>query len=207
MTQRIQNPYLVPSGSIEHSIDVLKSQFICAVARCQSSEQCKSFIASVRAKYPDASHHCVAFVYDRPDNSQSYGFSDDGEPSGTAGRPMLAVLQGAEIGEVCAVVTRYFGGTKLGTGGLQRAYGASVREALQHLSTQWIVPSTELTLTCSYPQLNDIEHCLKLHSGLVVSQEFSEQIDLVVSLPMDKLQPFKDEVIQLTSGQIQFPGE
>ncbi|TLU65378.1 YigZ family protein [Thalassotalea litorea] len=207
MTQRIQQPYRVPKDTIEHSIEVNKSHFICTLARCQSSDACKSFISSIRDKYPDASHHCVAFVYDRPDNSQSYGFSDDGEPSGTAGRPMLAVLQGAEIGEICAVVTRYFGGTKLGTGGLQRAYGGSVREALLHLQTDLIVPSTEIGLFCGYQQFNDIEHCLKRQSGHIVTQEFLEQIKLTVSLPMDKLQRFKDEVIQLTSGQIQFADE
>lgn len=197
-------PYLVPSDSIEHTTEVLKSQFICALARCQSAEECKQFIASVREKYPDASHHCVAFVYDRPENSQSYGFSDDGEPSGTAGRPMLAVLQGAEIGEICAVVTRYFGGTKLGTGGLQRAYGGSVREALQHLTTQLIVPSIDIEFECSYQQLKDVEHCLKLNTGRIVSQEFAEFILLTVSLPMDKAPTFKREVIELSSGQIQF---
>ncbi|WP_169303040.1 YigZ family protein [Thalassotalea mangrovi] len=204
MSERIPSPYLVPDGHIEHSIEVNKSQFICAIARCQSSVECKSFIATVRAKYPDASHHCVAFIYDRPDNSQSYGFSDDGEPSGTAGRPMLAVLQGSEIGEICAVVTRYFGGTKLGTGGLQRAYGASVREALLQLPTQCIVPSQQLSLSCSYPQLSDIEHCLKLHTGKVINQQFAAQINLTVSLPMDKIAVFKNDVVQITSGQVEF---
>ena len=194
--------YLIPLADIEVETVVNKSRFICAIRHCQDNQQVKQFIEENRLKYPDASHHCYAFVSSRPDNSQAYGFSDDGEPSGTAGRPMFAALQGSSIGEICAVVTRYFGGTKLGTGGLQRAYGLSVREALLELQTQLKTPTESVNLRCNYNQVKDIEHVIESFSGVISKQEFTDLISLTISLPIVDIKPFCQRVFDLTSGQV-----
>lgn len=121
----------------------------------------KAFIKNIEEKYSDARHNCWAHVAGNPGGSHVYGFSDDGEPNGTAGKPMLNVLVGSGLGEVTAVVTRYFGGIKLGTGGLVRAYGGSLNNALAKLQTVVKVPSIELVGFSEYSMQGAIEQHLK----------------------------------------------
>lgn len=130
------------------------------MAHTDGVEAAKAFVESVRAEHPDARHHCVAWVAGAPDDSQQLGFSDDGEPAGTAGKPMLAQLMGSGVGEITAVVVRYYGGILLGTGGLVKAYGGGVNQALRQLTTQRKTPLTEYTLQCEYSQLTGIEALL-----------------------------------------------
>ncbi|TRX58146.1 YigZ family protein [Thalassomonas sp. M1454] len=195
-------PYLIPTDEIEVETIVNRSRFICAIKHCSDNTAVKAFIEQIRLQYPDASHHCYAFVSSRPDDSQSYGFSDDGEPSGTAGRPMLAMLQGSQIGELCAVVTRYFGGVKLGTGGLQRAYGNSVRQALLELPTQLKTPTEQVHLSCEYHQIKDIEHYAEQFNGKVVEQTYGEQVQLLIELPIPVITDFCQRIIEITGGQV-----
>ena len=195
-------PYLIPASSIEVETVVNRSRFICAIEHCDNNAAVKSFIEQKRLQYPDASHHCYAFISDRPENSQAYGFSDDGEPSGTAGKPMLAAVQGSNIGEICAVVTRYFGGTKLGTGGLQRAYGLSVREAIDLLPTTLKTPTEQVSLHCDHQQVKDIEHAIKLSNGEVVSQDYGIDVVMVISLPIVDVDSFCDRVTKLTAARV-----
>ncbi len=196
------SPYLIPAGELEDETVVNRSRFICAIKHCPDQLAVKQFIEQVKQQYPDASHHCYAFVWARPEDSQAYGFSDDGEPSGTAGRPMLAVLQGNLIGEICAIVIRYFGGVKLGTGGLQRAYGNSVRQALLKLPTQLKTPIEQLQLTCDYQQVKDIEHCLSQFDGEIIAQQFSTQVQLIVQLPISNISKFCQRIIEITAGRV-----
>ncbi|WNC72407.1 YigZ family protein [Thalassotalea psychrophila] len=196
------SPYLIPVNNLEFETIVNRSRFICSLKHCSDNAQVKSFIEQIRQNYPDASHHCYAFVSARPEDSQSYGFSDDGEPSGTAGRPMLAVLQGSGIGEVCAVVTRYFGGVKLGTGGLQRAYGNSVRQALLELPTTLKIPTEEVFITCDYQQVKDIEHTLLGFDGVVINQDYAIEVNLIVEIPIPNIKKFCQRITELTSGRV-----
>lgn len=193
-------PYLVAADSVEDETVVNKSRFICYLSPCQSNEAAKAFVKSIQQLHPQASHHCYAFVSAHPLDSQYYGFSDDGEPSGTAGKPMLIALQGSDIGEVCAVVVRYFGGTKLGTGGLQRAYGGSVRQALTLLPTKTKIPMVHKTLTCHYTHINDVLHSLERLGGKVVSEDYQAEIDLEISLPENSVAKFKSNIQTLSSG-------
>ena len=196
------SPYLIPVNNLEFETIVNRSRFICSLKHCSDNAQVKSFIEQIRQQYPDASHHCYAFVSARPEDSQNYGFSDDGEPSGTAGRPMLAVLQGSNIGEVCAVVTRYFGGVKLGTGGLQRAYGNSVRQALLELPTTMKIPTEQVFITCDYQQVKDIEHTLLGFDGVVINQDYAIDVNLEVELPIPNIAKFCQRITELTSGRV-----
>ncbi|MCF2705852.1 YigZ family protein [Arcanobacterium haemolyticum] len=126
-------PILLPIASFAttNDIEIKRSRFITNVARADTQEDARAFIDLIRAEYPDARHNCTAFALTELGQAPTLHSSDDGEPSGTAGRPMLDVLAGVPIFNIVAVVTRYFGGTLLGTGGLVRAYSDSVREALE----------------------------------------------------------------------------
>jgi len=196
----MNKPYKVAANSIVDETIVSRSRFICYISPCSSHEKAKEQLTQCRKLHPQASHHCSAFLTGRPDDSQGYGSSDDGEPSGTAGRPMLAVLQGGDIGELCAIVVRYFGGTKLGTGGLQRAYGGSVRQALLLLGTSIKVPMVEKQLTCGYGQINDVLYVVEQAKGEIIQQDFAGQIELIIALPEEQLPKVKQQLRTLSSG-------
>lgn len=202
MTAANATPYLIPVNDYEQETIVNRSRFICSIKHCADKHVVKQFIEQIRRQYPDASHHCYAFVSARPDDSQAYGFSDDGEPSGTAGKPMLAVLQGSHIGEVCAVVTRYFGGVKLGTGGLQRAYGNSVRQTLLTMPTVLKIPTEQLQINCDYQQMRDIEHHLENFNGSIVQQDYGVEVQLLIALPITNIEDFCLRISEVTAGRV-----
>lgn len=199
----MNQPYQIAAEPLIDELIVNKSRFICYLFPCNSVSGAKDHIRSVQALHPQASHHCYAFVVGKPLDSQLYGFSDDGEPSGTAGKPMLAVLQGSDIGEVCAVVARYFGGTKLGTGGLQRAYGGSVRQAMSKLLTKTKIPMVHKTLACQYNQINDVLHILENFGGEVIQQDYGEAIELTIALPIPKVDEVQNQITTMSSGELE----
>jgi len=198
----MSEPYLIAANDVVDEIIVSRSRFICYISPCCSQEEAKKQIKKRQCEHPQASHHCYAFLCGKPLDSQKYGFSDDGEPSGTAGRPMLSTLQGSNIGEICAVVVRYFGGTKLGTGGLQRAYSASVRQALTLLVTKTKIPMVHKTLACQYTQVNDILHLLEQVGGKVIEQNYTDSVFLTISLPEEQLSNVEMQLQTLSSGQL-----
>ncbi len=150
--------WLIPAAPVTVVEEIKKSRFITLLAHTDGVAAAKAFVESVRADHPDARHHCVAWVAGPPDDSQQLGFSDDGEPAGTAGKPMLAQLMGSGVGEITAVVVRYYGGILLGTGGLVKAYGGGVHQALAQLTTLRKTPLTAYTLQCEYGQLAGVGH-------------------------------------------------
>ena len=196
----MNKPYKIAANNIVDETIVSRSRFICFISPCTSHEDAKEQLIKCRKLHPQASHHCYAFLTGKPDDSQGYGSSDDGEPSGTAGRPMLAVLQGSDIGELCAIVVRYFGGTKLGTGGLQRAYGGSVRQALLLVETNTKVPMVEKQLTCDYGQINDVMYFVEQAKGEIIQQDFAAQIELIIALPEEQLGKVKQQLQTLSAG-------
>ncbi len=196
----MSKPYLIAVNNVEDESIVNRSRFICYLTPCTSSEAAKLFVKSIIEIHPQATHHCYAFVTGAAADSQGYGFSDDGEPSGTAGRPMLAALQGSDVGEICAVVVRYFGGTKLGTGGLQRAYGGSVRQALAFLQSKIKIAMVHKTLACQYNQVNDVLHIIELAQGQVLEQSFLQQVEFVFALPQEKLTWVQEKLQTLSAG-------
>jgi uncharacterized YigZ family protein len=194
--------YLIATNEVVDETIVNRSRFICYLKPCTSAEEAKVFVKYCHHLHPQASHHCYAFVAGSVTDSQLYGFSDDGEPSGTAGRPMLSVLQGGEVGQVCAVVVRYFGGTKLGTGGLQRAYGGSVRQALTLLTSTVKVAMEYKTLACEYHQVNDILHFLSLSKGNVVEQNYNEGVSFTLEIPCENIEVINKQLSSLSAGQL-----
>lgn len=194
--------YQIAANRVEHETVITRSRFLCYLAPCCSTEDARAMVKELQQQHPSASHHCYAYLSAAPDDSQYYGFSDDGEPNGTAGKPMLSVLQGFGVGQICAVVVRYFGGTKLGTGGLQRAYSASVREALAFLQAETKIPMVNRRLSCQYTQVNDILHLLEQFGGKVTEQAFFEQVDLQIALPEQELESLSQALQTMSAGQL-----
>ncbi len=195
-------PYQIAVNKVEHETIVNRSRFICYLFPCTSIDEAKSYVKQLQLDHPQASHHCHAFLTKAAANSLGYGYSDDGEPSGTAGKPMLAVLQGGGVGEVCAIVVRYFGGTKLGTGGLQRAYADSVRQALVFLESKTKIAMAAKTLACQYSQVDDVLHIISQVEGQVVEQEYLQQVQFSFLIPQAKLALVEHQLQTFSAGEL-----
>lgn len=194
--------WLIPAQPVTLTEEIKKSRFITRLMHTSGVEAAKAFVAQMRAEYPDARHHCFAWVAGAPDDSQQLGFSDDGEPAGTAGKPILAQLMGSGVGEITAVVVRYYGGVKLGTGGLVKAYGGGVQQALTQLTTLRKVPLTEYTLQCDYAQLAGVEALIKQHNGLIVHSDFEAVVLLRIALPHLQLPEFSARLTDFSRGAL-----
>jgi uncharacterized YigZ family protein len=196
------HPYQVLSAPLMVQTEVKRSKFLAYVSPTSSVSEAKAFIQMIKQQHHDASHNCSAFVAGRPENSVDIGYSDDGEPSGCAGRPMLNVLQGSNIGEITVVVTRYFGGTKLGTGGMARAYGAAVAAVLGQALTIEKSVSCLLMFTCDYQWTTAIEMLVKQFDVVIVNANYGERIEYVVKLDVRQQATFSECVFQRTNGQV-----
>jgi len=179
----LTDSYQVPSAELVIEEEIKHSRFISVLFRCQSYEELKCALTNVKADYPGANHYCYAFVAAEPQNSIAIGSSDDGEPAGSAGRPMLATLQGANIGEIGAIVVRYFGGTKLGVGGLVRAYSSGIKQGLIQLQTELKQIRYPGSLVCEYSQLKDVEYLLSQYDAIVEDRVFTEKVTLEFEIP------------------------
>ncbi|CNI21489.1 IMPACT family protein [Yersinia ruckeri] len=196
-------PYLIPAASVSVNEEIKKSRFITLLAHTRGVNEAKAFIQQVKSEHPTARHHCWAFVAGAPTDSQQLGFSDDGEPSGTAGKPILAQLLGSHIGEITAVVVRYYGGIKLGTGGLVKAYGSGVQQALKQTEVKYKVPQLEYTLLCDYAQLVMVESLLQQVDGQILQGEYGVQVSLRLSLPATLACQIGDKLRDLSRGSLQ----
>lgn len=195
-------PYFVPIETISFCEELKKSRFITYLAPADGVQAARQFIQQMRDEYPDARHHCWAYVAGAPDNSQLLGFSDDGEPSGTAGKPMLAQLMGSGVGEIVAVSVRYFGGILLGTGGLVKAYGNGVQQALKILPTQLKVPQATYHLSCEYAQLSMVEAQVQLVGGKIVDAQYGANIQLILCLPIAEVGRIADKLRDASRGTL-----
>lgn len=193
---------LIPLEEVENEILVVNSRFIASLAPAKSVEEAREYIAEIKRRYPDATHNVPAFVIGHGKSLITH-CSDDGEPSGTSGRPALAVLQGSGLGNVVVVVTRYFGGTKLGTGGLVKAYGDAVREILPLVKLAELVETVTLAFTIPY---NLYELCVRLiesNDGIVLDKVFAVEVDLLVQFKVENEESFKTDLVELCKGQVE----
>ncbi|PHM66391.1 YigZ family protein [Xenorhabdus stockiae] len=195
-------PYLIPAASVSFTEEIKKSCFITLLEHTSGVDEAKSFIQRIKQQYPDARHHCWAFVAGAPDDSQQLGFSDDGEPTGTAGKPMIAQLIGSGLGEITAISVRYFGGIKLGTGGLVKAYGNGVQQALKLLETEYKIPQKQYQIQCEYAQISMVEQLLQQFSGQVLASEYTENVTLQVSLPATLADEIGNKLRDLSRGAL-----
>lgn len=195
-------PYLIPLELIEFSEEIKKSRFITYLAPATDIDAAKQFIQCIKKQHPSARHHCWAFIAGIPNDSHVLGFSDDGEPSGTAGKPMLAQLMGSGIGEVVAVVVRYYGGILLGTGGLVKAYGNGVQQALKLLPTQLKIPCVEYSLNCDYHQLKQIESVIIQYGGGILHTAYTEHVALKIMIPASEVELIKKKIQDIGKGSL-----
>ncbi len=195
--------YPIPAGQARVEEVILRSRFITTAAPAGSVDEARAFIATIRAGFSDATHNCFAYVVGPPGSTAQIGMSDDGEPSGTAGRPMLAVLLGSGIGDIAVVVTRYFGGTKLGTGGLVRAYAGGVKAVLDALVVREKIARTTLTVRGPYRWVTPLERWLPDFEAIVVDQEFAADVLWRISLPEENAQALATVLVDRSHGEIQ----
>ena len=183
-----------------------KSRFIATIRPVDSEEEALSFIAEMRKKYWDATHNCTAFVIG--ENHEQMRCNDDGEPSQTAGRPMLDVLLGEDVHNCCAVVTRYFGGTLLGTGGLVRAYSAAVKEGLRNCQILEKKLARKLTVETDYTGLGKIQYILGEEKISTLDSQYADKVSLTLLVPVDQLDPLMEKLTEGTNGRcVMEPGE
>lgn len=162
---------------------VKRSRFIVTMARVTSPEEAKAFVDRIKVRHPDANHNCWAFNAGAPETTAMIGASDDGEPKGTAGRPMLTVLLHCGVGEVAAVVTRYFGGTLLGTGGLVRAYQDLVKLGLESLPVKERIPAAQCTVTFEPRFLGKFQRLFVDAGAAVMSRDFAGDVTYRLEVP------------------------
>lgn len=193
--------YRIPATTHRVEAEILRSRFITTVGYTPTVEAARHFIAQVGHEFGDASHNCWAYVVGSPGSTGQVGMSDDGEPHGTAGRPMLTVLLHSQVGDICTVVTRYFGGTLLGKGGLVKAYSGGVQHALSSLPTAEYVPKATLMVIIDYTAVTPFQRLLEAFEVQVVTQDFAADVTFELTLPVEQVKPFTQAVIDLTSGE------
>lgn len=193
--------YVIPARLYRVEESIQRSRFITTLAPASSVAEAQAFIQGVREAFPDATHHCWAYLVGQPESSDRVGVSDDGEPHGTAGRPMLKVLSHSGVGDVAAVVTRYYGGVKLGKGGLVRAYSGGVKLALDSLPTLEKVAYRRLGVIFDYSYTNPILKLLEQRQAKRLGEDYAADVSLQVDLPADQLDAFIKDAYRVTNGQ------
>jgi uncharacterized YigZ family protein len=182
-------PYRIPAHAATAELTIAHSRFIAQVRLAGSAADARATLAGIRAAAPDATHHVYAFRAGYG-NSVTEGMSDDGEPSGTAGPPLLAVLRGAAVGDTLLVVTRYFGGTKLGTGGLVRAYTSAAQLGLAATTFEHKIERHTLTLHIPYATYEPLTVLIRNHDGQIDTETFAAEVTLTLTLPAAQVAAF-----------------
>ena len=180
--------------------EIKKSRFICHIKRVTTEDEARNFIQAVKKEHYKATHNCSAFILG--ERSEMKRSSDDGEPSGTAGVPMLGVLENHQLTNVCAVVTRYFGGIKLGAGGLIRAYAGSVALAIKEIGSVHIKEQLGLRLTLSYSQYQELPNFLKAKQLQEQDTAFTDQVQTTIFIDKDDKESVIESLIELFNGKI-----
>ncbi len=196
----MSQPKYIPAAPARAEIRVVNSRFIASAALAATVEQARAYIAAIHAEMPDASHHVYAYVIGHGATT-TLGMSDDGEPPGTAGRPTLAVLRGSGLGDVALVVTRYFGGTLLGTGGLVRAYGDAAKAVLAALPREEKIERRTLAIALPYASYETARRLVAAHAGAVLDEDFATEVTLRVALPLAQVAAFTAAIEGATAGQ------
>lgn len=181
--------------------EIKKSRFICHAKRVYSEEEARDFIAAIKKEHYKATHNCSAFIVG--EKSEIKRTSDDGEPSGTAGVPMLGVMENHQVTNVCFVVTRYFGGIKLGAGGLIRAYAGSVALAIKEIGLIEIKEQVGLRLKMSYSQYQNFDNFLKAEDLIEFDTEFTDLVATTIYIDKQEKEPLEQKLIEFFNGKIQ----
>jgi len=179
--------YSIPAKFSQIETEVKKSRFIARSSCVKTREQALAFLAQAKQDYPDARHHCWAYLLGNPHSASSAAMSDDGEPGGTAGKPILNVIQHKDIGDIVVVVIRYFGGVKLGAGGLTRAYSGATEALLSTIELQLQIPSVIKEFICAFSQEQLVRHYVKLWEAEVINVAYADKVKMELKFPQSKL--------------------
>ena len=180
--------------------EIKKSRFICHAKRVYSEEEARDFITAIKKEHYKATHNCSAFIIG--EHSEIKRTSDDGEPSGTAGVPMLGVLENHNLTNVCVVVTRYFGGIKLGAGGLIRAYAGSVALAVKEIGVIEIKEQVGIAIQMSYAQYQEYSNFLKEHNLMELDTNFTDQVDTMIYVDKEEKENIKAALVEFFNGKV-----
>lgn len=179
--------YPVPAEEAVAEIEIKKSRFIAYAQGIASREQGMQWLRELKEQYPDARHHCWAYLLGNPQCATNAGMGDDGEPSGTAGKPILNVLQHKKIGDIMIVVVRYFGGVKLGAGGLTRAYGQAAQAVMEVLPTEQQIPMQQITVYCDFSQEQQVRYLCQQGEGTVDMVDYGQPVTMHLQLPIENI--------------------
>tara|TARA_R110002153_G_scaffold21654_5_gene72038 strand:+ start:10657 stop:11277 length:621 start_codon:yes stop_codon:yes gene_type:complete len=194
--------YKVPAKVHQIELEIKRSKFLTFAAPAADRQVAEDFIRMLREQHPQASHVCWAYIAGAP-NTTIRSMSDDGEPSGTAGMPMLKVLEYSGYGDIVVAVVRYFGGTKLGTGGLQRAYSDAVSMVLVDLPTTLKVERTTLKISYDYTHDGNISRLLERYDVKDIEANYAQQVTLYIAIASNELSTFKNELTNITAGKVE----
>lgn len=195
------DPYLIPAEELRREQVVVNSLFIATLAPVANTDQARNFIARIRLEFPDATHNVPAYIIGGGNNFSDY-CSDDGEPSGTAGRPALAVLRGSGLGDVVVVVTRYFGGTLLGKGGLVKAYTESTQMVVNAVNRVRRQQVQVAMLALPYNLLERIRILVSKYHGDILDEGFAADVTITLRLPVENAAEFQAGLSELSAGTL-----
>lgn len=180
--------YITPAGTVETETIVKKSRFIARATKASIREEAMAFVEQAKRDFPDARHHCWAYLLGNPSSATTAAINDDGEPPGTAGKPILNVIQHKGVGDVVVVVIRYFGGIKLGAGGLLRAYSGAAEAIMSLLPVEQAIAMRQLSLTMDFSKEQLFRHWLAQNQGEVELVDYGVQVMMELSVPEDKVE-------------------
>ena len=196
--------YPVPAARHRVEQTIERSRFICTIERVSAPEDAQRFIRGIDHEFGNATHNCWAYVADAPASTNRVGMSDDGEPHGTAGRPMLTVLLHSGVGEIAAVVTRFYGGTKLGTGGLVKAYGGAVQLALETMPRAERIDWVTVAVTIGYASVTIAQQQFVRYEAEMVEQQYGVDVRYLLRVPRPHLVELREALANATSGEAHF---
>ena len=193
--------YPVPAAPFRCEIEVERSRFITTVQPVTTTEEAQAFVSALKSEFPDANHNCWAYLVGPPGSSDRIGLSDDGEPHGCAGKPMLTCLQHSGLGDLAMVVTRYFGGIKLGKGGMVKAYTAAAQAALDQLPRGEKIEWRQFVACFDYSLFTPFERALADYEAEVLATDYSDRISIKLRMPSEWEESFRRMFADLSAGQ------
>ncbi len=198
----MQLPYLIPAQELRRETTVINSRFIATIAPAFSTDEARAFIKRIRQEFADASHNVPAYIIGGGNNLTDY-CSDDGEPQGTSGRPALAVLRGSGLGDAVLVITRYFGGALLGTGGLVKAYTESAQLVVKDVPRARKTQVHVVLLALPYNLLERLRLLAARHNGAILGEDFAADITMTLRFPVENFTTFQAALQELSAGSLQ----
>ena len=195
-----ESRYPIPAGIHRVQETIQRSRFITTLSHAPASAVAHDLVKQIREEFPDATHHCWAFVAGPPGSTAHIGLSDDGEPHNTAGKPMLNALLHSGVGEIVAVCTRYYGGVKLGTGGLSRAYSSGVKLALDVLPTEPKIDRVPVEIVIGYENVSDLHRIMTEMEVVVEAEDYGERVEFRCAVPTLAVETLSAAVADATRG-------